>query len=133
MKITEYRVWDKVAKKMTYKDIQIVQTDWGKGFGVYVNLMNFEDLEGKNGNRFILLEWIGQKDKNGEKIYEGDVLIDDNYPEDGIDYAEVKWVERNDYIGWSAYPWGSEKEYFTDYQVIGNVFENPELKKLVTR
>lgn len=75
---------------------------------------------GENG---ILMQFTGLKDKNGKEIYEGDVL--DNYG--GKYNSIVEWNAGEDdecrnYIAgfWLNYEPG-------DLEVIGNIYENPEL------
>lgn len=99
----------------------------------------------KYGNRFIevsihqgiakevIPETIGQytglTDKNGTKIFEGDILsahLDDGYPENET-MLEVVWHNN----GW----YGKNGKFFDDFdngfekyfEVIGNIHDNPEL------
>jgi len=75
-------------------------------------------------------EFTGLKDKNGKQIYEGDVLIN---PKDIR--GEIKYVP--EYAAFLAY-WKHDGECGYDYldkgilmkcEVIGNIYENPELLK----
>lgn len=72
----------------------------------------------------------GLTDKNGNKIWENDILmahLDESYPED-VTYITVKW----NFAGFVAYEAGTDGEYLDEFdlehfEVIGNIFDNPEL------
>jgi uncharacterized phage protein (TIGR01671 family) len=69
------------------------------------------------------MQFTGLLDKNGVEIYEGDIL---NYKKSGnninIDTLYGKHVdEMEDYFGYSSI-W-----MIQDSEVIGNIYENPEL------
>ena len=76
----------------------------------------------------------GLTDKNGNAIWEGDIIRSFGTLGDRIIH-EVKWS--NDHTGFVAFnEYGSdcghiEKEWIKEYEkeVIGNIFENPEWKK----
>lgn len=78
-----------------------------------------------------ITEYTGLKDKNGTKIFEGDILsahLDNAYPEDET-LLEVIWHNN----GW----YGKNEPFFEDFnngfekhfEVIGNIHDNPELLK----
>lgn len=72
------------------------------------------------------MQFTGLHDKNGREIYEGDIFQDG---EDGS-YDFVKW--RDGWCGFgTAVWWGPEDlaEQAPDCEVIGNIYENPELLK----
>lgn len=78
-----------------------------------------------------LCQFTGLCDKNGNKIWENDILmahLDESYPEDAA-YETVEW----NVAGWVTHETGSTDREYIDkfdlehYEVIGNIFDNPEL------
>lgn len=76
-----------------------------------------------------LMQYTGLQDKNGKEIYEGDVVrvTDDVGNKDNI---EMKWSSKrgNHMIGyWAGFSVLDRKS--EEAEVIGNIYENPELLK----
>lgn len=78
-----------------------------------------------------ICQFTGLCDKNGKKIWENDILmahLDESYPEDAT-YETVEWGV----AGWVAHETGSTDREYIDkfdlehYEVVGNIFDNPEL------
>jgi len=72
-------------------------------------------------------QYVGQPDKNGKKIFEGDILKDS--------YGwifKVIWDDDNArFLGWQKKPHGDTYICYVDREpkteVIGNIYDNPEL------
>lgn len=103
----------------------------------YENHVNFEAIEDTLG------QFTGLTDKNGVKIFEGDILSSDRYPytSDGNQnyYAEVVWFDNCPAFGLYTFKSpksvvrgvaeGSEfiEDDLSDMEVVGNIYDNPEL------
>lgn len=78
-------------------------------------------------------QFLGRKDKNGKEIYEGDFLL--GGVEGSAKPTLVEWTTKNTWIGMAdgcartIVGFDIEAYYFTwkDCEVIGNLYENPEL------
>ena len=70
----------------------------------------------------VLMQYTGLKDKNGKEIYEGDIVISDNKgTRDEIVFSTGCFCLKSAMMYYEASYWGDEIE------VIGNIYENPEL------
>jgi hypothetical protein len=77
---------------------------------------------------YILMQYTGLKDNDGKEIYEGDVVTwEDSLAEDYYGGPIVYPEEVVEFKGGSFYPVCMMPE--TEFEVIGNIHENPELLK----
>lgn len=74
---------------------------------------------------FTVMQFTGLQDKNGKEIYEGDIFQDE---EDSV-YNAVEWDEFH--CGWTTSQWfiGKDMHELERMEIIGNIYENPNLLK----
>lgn len=111
----KFRAWDKKNRKM-YDNVQdgiMIDENYGLHFGVICNNQH-------DHYDFVVLQYTGLKDKNGVEIYEGDVLTE---------LGSIKVVEwTTEGLGWQFRTIKDEPgNYSAKIEVIGNIYENPEL------
>ena len=119
-----FRVWLKDTNKMynvhslhigTNK--AIISSRYGN-VSIYIN---------KNS---ILMQSTGLKDKNGKLIYEGDIIVNEKFVKyitrwnDNIGQFYISKINPSKYDNWKD--WHLAR-HDLDYELIGNVYENPEL------
>ncbi len=105
-----------------------------------INLNHGEGLDYNQAEEdFILMQFTGEKDKNKKEIYEGDILkfefTKDNKNRGLVHYHGVVWyakkskwaLRRKNKDKKKTHIVGLGKIKLIDHEVIGNIYENPEL------
>lgn len=132
MRDIKFRAWDKTREEM--------HTDYGyfevssEGYWALI-----ENLQGGEKNivcgesNGVLMQFTGLLDKNGKDIYEGDIIDstsqkylrqngDTKFYPNGRPTKIVKWNLNSYHNGWNIYD-----GRMSQHEVIGNIYENPEL------
>ena len=113
MREIKFRAWHKKQSKMIY-DVQkteMVHHAMSSWSGEPSGLDHYFDEEW-----YELMQYTGLTDRNGQEIYEGDII--QHYAFDNGDTFVVEWDNRNG--GWSGY--GCFHEW-KDSRVVGNILE----------
>lgn len=130
MREIKFRAWDKTHKKMLDRVLagnhdNLCSLVWIKEDKKWVN---FDSACGE------LMQYTGLKDKNGKEIYEGDIVrVPEHFHDCWNPYVHKEWVGVVEYEAPSFYIGGEGYEAFRDVstefqpEVIGNIYENPEL------
>lgn len=128
MREIKFRAWDKSHQEML---------DW-----VYLITQHSMAIFATSEGYFELMQYTGLEDRNGVEIYEGDIVKcgePENY-EVAWDDIDGTLVLRRPRKPKKAYDWGPRKDGKVYYgfrfsksreliEVIGNLYENPELLK----
>ena len=108
MREIKFRAWDKEKKYMI---------DWSNSICAQ-EICYHIGCEQKLGDNVEIMQYTGLKDRNGVEIYEGDILQIEWLKPTTV---EVKWKNQ----GWHPYV----EQGNTEYEIIGNIYQNPELIK----
>jgi len=144
MREIKFRVWGLVADD--FMMLPVSQLSWDEhddgilrlhfcgclgekmqgSFGVH---SGFGNVDGSEDTGWVLMQYTGLKDKNGKEIYEGDILSFGNWSDTKKPCLfKVYWnAESASFDTWDLRhnKWGGQLDAFSE--VIGNIYENPEL------
>ena len=144
MRTIKFRAWDRIEKKMIYDALEIKNIGLGDGSVV-------ADEEVQKGNELDWMQFTGLLSKEGKEIYEGDILLvfdEDIVPvtDDGqgpieecnhlvpVEMRDGVWgfeIPKSHYhygeTGWFGLHYWKEEINGTGYEIVGNIYENPEL------
>lgn len=123
--IPKFRAWDKHVKKIRkvteiHFDDSLIYLKANNGKGYYCS---FSDI--------VLMQSTGLKDKNGVEIFEGDIVLE-NGMQRTVSFGEQEYEEDFGnlayYVGFNVYTkWGYSSIDPVEYEILGNIYENPEL------
>ena len=120
----KFRIWQPHKAKML-QWIE-VKTFW--------NLEDFDRVS-RGDSEAVIMQSTGIRDMNDELIYEGDVIRRGNW------IAKIEWGEFSTHYdsttGWVCHEegnheYGLTKDRSEDIEIIGNIYQNPELLNLIT-
>ena len=137
MREIKFRAWDKEKKRMC-RVLSVGTNDDGSAalLTLWASFGQVDAVGDGYPKRFELMQYTGLKDKNDKEIYEGDIV------NRHLDYPPrvITWMPDGRYTGWFSsrsenqqttnimdhLPLGEDAE---EIEVIGNIYENPELLK----
>ena len=133
MREIKFRAWDKLNKDMF--NVESINFQERRVYKDTVSYCKFENID--------LMQYTGLKDEYGDEIYEGDIVKFKDCSIDGTkEFYNIGVIEREgkrDELVISQLIF--EKSYFTENymdfinetfelsEIIGNIYENPELLK----
>lgn len=112
----KFRAWNKKDKVM----VDVAAMNFGPS-GLWSLIEDADDAELQLEDNYELMQYTGLKDKNGREIYEGDI-VKNEYGK----VMDIQYDPRSAAFGVGDYYFGTIGSGKI-LEVIGNIFENPEL------
>lgn len=134
MRELKFRVWDEKYKRFVKGDLFFEQEAQGtfepdcyhdeEG---EIHCMKFSQRKLDRYHGYVIQQYTGLQDKNGIDIYEGDLL---KWHEGDHELSEVVFQNGSFFV--KGVNWGAlwyVGDYNDSYEIVGNVFDTPELLK----
>jgi len=122
MREIKFRAWNEFRQKIE----SVLGLNFESEGKVFVHHPDGDTL--RNGNSSQIMQFTGLHDKNGREIWEGDIVR-------LFYYEHFKSKEHIGIVEWEYDCWSVSKHSYriewADSEVIGNIWENPELSKEV--
>ncbi len=115
-RVIRFRAWDNEKNEFIYWSLGDSNDFW--------DLINSDENKGANARFTQPQQFTNLKDKNGKEIYEGDILG----KEKGFSSLEVSFID-GEFVASNKTLKRIVLWKLDDYEVIGNIMENPELLK----
>ncbi|EHL2627061.1 hypothetical protein KDG82_001147 [Listeria monocytogenes] len=119
MRVIEFRAWDKEVKEMDYNPSVIE---------IWQNKPINEQFRLESEEKLVWMQYTGLKDKNGKKIFEGDIVNCKFFDRMVGDIAGV--INFIDCV-WAVSDFKNKRLYqlidVDNIEIIGNIHENLEL------
>lgn len=117
----KFRAWDKEKKEMR----EVTGINWYAGY-IRVDRERLEDLPIEDAS---IMQYVGFKDKNGREIYEGDIIQYKTtyYGNHKTHTTLVEWKDDLEHDGFGEPLAMGYIFHGIENEVIGNIFENPNL------
>ena len=133
MREFKFRAWDKINKRMITHEQDFIPLKV-TNFGIFRLSPLYEDdlwelIVPFNHPDWVFMPYIGLKDKNDKEIYEGDIvrcIVHNEVTVSVVIMKNSKWIGER-----KGYAQDDNIFYIADIEVIGNIYENPELLKEV--
>ncbi|WP_339814573.1 YopX family protein [Paenibacillus sp. FSL R5-0928] len=123
--VPKYRAWYKPLGVMIQPENLVMINFDTKVLGVYME-MDGKGYHVLRMSDFELMEYTGLKDKNKREIYAGDI------PRDPTGIGEIEWVQ--EHCAYMVFTKNPSKYHHLESdgkllqtEIIGNIYENPEL------
>lgn len=123
-----FRVWNKENQQMVYTDgngyFKLENDTVITGNGDLFDLVNQETVE-----NYILMQSTGFVDKNGNEIYEGDIIRYKGF------FNTIRFINYNHQLGRLVASYINNitdycdfnREWISKYEIIGNIYQNKDI------